>query len=64
MWTNGTATGWRLGRTAAHLARAKEASAGPPQGQRNIGDFTRWKEHDAYKEAFERLLRDLQVEAS
>jgi hypothetical protein len=25
------------------------------------GDFTRWKEHDAYKEALERLLRDLKV---
>ena len=26
---------------------------------RQIGDFTRWKEHDAYQQAFERLLRDL-----
>ncbi len=25
-----------------------------------IGDFTKWKEHDAYQKAFERLLRDLQ----
>lgn len=24
-----------------------------------IGDFTRWKDHDAYQQAFERLLRDL-----
>ena len=31
---------------------------------RHIGDFTRWKEHDAYNKAFERLLRDLKVEAS
>jgi hypothetical protein len=31
---------------------------------RHIGDFTRWKEHDAYREALERLLRDLEVEAS
>ena len=29
---------------------------------RNIGDFTRWKEHDAYQKALERLLRDLKVE--
>jgi hypothetical protein len=29
-----------------------------------IGDFTRWKEHDAYQRALERLLRDLKVEAS
>jgi hypothetical protein len=25
----------------------------------NIGDFTRWKEHDAYQKSFERVLRDL-----
>jgi hypothetical protein len=31
---------------------------------RHIGDFTRWKEHDAYQKALERLLRDLKVEAS
>lgn len=27
--------------------------------QRNIGDFTRWKDHDSYQKAFSRLLRDL-----
>ena len=26
---------------------------------RTIGDFTRWKRHDVYQQAFERLLRDL-----
>jgi hypothetical protein len=26
------------------------------------GDFTRWKEHDAYTKALDRLLRDLRVE--
>ncbi len=26
---------------------------------RHIGDFTAWKEHDAYQRAFARLLRDL-----
>jgi hypothetical protein len=26
---------------------------------RHIGDFNRWKDHDAYQAAFERLLRDL-----
>jgi hypothetical protein len=31
---------------------------------RHTGDFTPWKEHDAYGKALERLLRDLQVEAS
>ncbi len=30
--------------------------------QRHIGDFTRWKDHDAYSKAFERLLRDLKAE--
>ncbi len=30
----------------------------------HIGDFTRWKEHDAYQKALDRLLRDLRVERS
>ncbi len=30
---------------------------------RNIGDFTCWKEHDAYQKGLERLLRDLKAEA-
>ena len=30
--------------------------------QRHIGDFTRWKDHDAYQKAFDRLLRDLTTE--
>ena len=34
------------------------------RGQRHIGDFTRWKEHDAYRKALERLLRDLKVAAA
>ena len=28
---------------------------------RNIGDFTKWKEHDAYRTTFERVLRDLRA---
>jgi TIR domain/Pentapeptide repeats (8 copies) len=28
---------------------------------RHIGDFRRWKDHDAYTKAFERVLRDLRV---
>jgi hypothetical protein len=31
---------------------------------RNIGDFTRWKEHDSYKKSFEQLIGDLRVETS
>jgi hypothetical protein len=27
-----------------------------------VGDLTRWKEHDAYQKALDRLLRDLRVE--
>jgi hypothetical protein len=27
-----------------------------------IGDFTAWKDHDAYQQAFTRLLRDLKAE--
>jgi len=34
------------------------------RGQRNIGDFTRWKKHDKYQKGFDRLMRDLRVEAS
>ena len=30
---------------------------------RHVGDFTRWKEHDSYQRAFERLLRDLKAGA-
>jgi hypothetical protein len=29
---------------------------------RNIGDFRKWKEHDAYQTAFERILHDLRIE--
>src|ERR1051326_969330 len=29
--------------------------------KRHIGNFTRWKDHDAYQLAFERLLRDLKA---
>ena len=30
---------------------------------RNIGDFTRWKRHDAYQKAFDHLLHDLKAES-
>jgi TIR domain/Pentapeptide repeats (8 copies) len=30
---------------------------------RNIGDFSRWKRHETYQRAFERLLRDLKAES-
>lgn len=31
---------------------------------RHIGDFTRWKDHDSYQKAFDRLLRDLQAKSN
>ena len=31
---------------------------------RHIGDFTNWKDHDAYQKAFDRLLRDLKAEGA
>jgi hypothetical protein len=31
------------------------------RGQRNIGNFTCWKDHDAYQKVLEKLLRDLKV---
>jgi TIR domain len=35
-----------------------EAWARKLRDQRNIGDFQKWKEHDAYQKALERLLRE------
>ena len=32
--------------------------------ERNIGDFTRWKDHDAYQKALTRLLHALKAESS
>jgi hypothetical protein len=29
----------------------------------HVGDFTSWKDHDSYRQAFDRLLRDLKAEA-
>ena len=40
----------------------KEAWAFKLRDNRNIGDFRRWKDHDAYQKALERVLRDLRVE--
>ena len=31
---------------------------------RHIGDFSNWKDHDAYQKAFDRLLRDLKAESA
>jgi hypothetical protein len=45
------------------VIETSEAWARLLRGQRNIGDFTRWKEHDSYQKGFERLMRDLRVES-
>jgi hypothetical protein len=42
-----------------------EVKAGWPallKNTRNVGDFTKWKDHDSYQKAFDRLLRDLKAE--
>ena len=36
--------------------------AGNVRRQRHIGNFTQWKDHDAYTTSFDRLLRDLMAE--
>jgi hypothetical protein len=43
------------------VMQTSEAWASKLRGQRNIGDFTRWKEYDSYQKSFERLMRDLTV---
>ena len=39
-----------------------EAWAADIRRTRHIGNFTYWKDHDAYQQAFQRLLRDLKAE--
>ena len=41
-----------------------EAWAADIRRQRHPGDFVKWKEHDAYQAAFQRLLRDLQAKST
>jgi len=43
----------------AILERAHTGWAATVQNERHIGDFTRWKEHEQYQVAFERLMKDL-----
>jgi uncharacterized protein YjbI with pentapeptide repeats len=43
------------------VLQTPEAWARLLRGQRNIGDFTRWKEHDSYSQSFDRLMRDLRM---
>jgi hypothetical protein len=41
------------------VMETQEPWARKVRDQRNIGDFRKWKDHDAYKQNFERVLRDL-----
>jgi uncharacterized protein YjbI with pentapeptide repeats len=43
------------------VMQTSEAWARLLRNQRNIGDFTRWKDHDSYQKSFERVLRDLKL---
>jgi hypothetical protein len=45
------------------VMQTNEAWAADIRRTRHIGDFSRWKNHDSYQKAFERLLRDLKAEA-
>jgi uncharacterized protein YjbI with pentapeptide repeats len=40
---------------------ADAAWAASIRRQRQIGDFSKWKDHDLYRKAFDRLLRDLKA---
>jgi uncharacterized protein YjbI with pentapeptide repeats len=43
------------------VMETEEAWAAEIRRTRHIGDFRRWKNHDDYKKAFERLMRDLKA---
>jgi hypothetical protein len=43
------------------VMETNEAWAADIRRGRHIGDFREWKNHDSYKKAFERLLRDLKA---
>jgi hypothetical protein len=45
------------------LMGSEQAWAAAIRRTRHVGDFTRWKEHDSYRRAFDRLLRDLRAGA-
>ena len=43
------------------VMKTEEAWAANIRRTRHIGDFREWKNHDKYKEAFGRLMRDLKA---
>ncbi|MGC9994147.1 MAG: toll/interleukin-1 receptor domain-containing protein [Terriglobia bacterium] len=44
------------------VMKTDQAWAADVRRTRHIGDFTHWKDHNAYQQAFQRLLRDLKAE--
>ena len=46
------------------VMKTDQAWAADIRRTRHIGDFTRWKDHDSYQKAFDRLLRDLKAESA
>jgi hypothetical protein len=44
------------------VMETREAWAADIRRTRHIGDFSAWKDHDLYKKAFDRLMRDLRAE--
>ena len=44
------------------VMQTSQAWAADIRRMRHIGDFTHWKDHDAYQIVFARLLRDLQAQ--
>ncbi|MGA9771422.1 MAG: toll/interleukin-1 receptor domain-containing protein [Blastocatellia bacterium] len=44
------------------IEQSHTAWAASLRRMRHIGDFNKWKDHDSYSKAFERLLRDLKSE--
>jgi hypothetical protein len=46
------------------VMKTDQAWAADIRRTRHIGDFTKWKDHDPYQKAFDRLLRDLKAEGA
>lgn len=46
------------------VMKTDQAWAADIRRTRHIGDFIKWKDHDSYQTAFDRLLRDLKAEAA
>jgi hypothetical protein len=43
------------------VMKTDQARAASLRRTRHIGDFRAWKDHDQYRQSFERLLRDLKA---